>query len=496
MAGILITNGTIVTLNRNRDIIYDGSVFINDGKIIDVGKTGNLKKKKYSYEEIIDAKNKIVLPGFINVHTHVDNILLRGGLGQDRYLDDWLENINFPGVWALKAEDCKIATALYCQEAILSGITTIVDNSTWGMGGSKAEEIAIPTIETYRKIGVRAIYGRMIGDQFPPELETSTRLLREKEADIVHIPIDCLSIESPDDARKEIVRLINRYHLGEEGLIQIWPNPVKPSFNSIESLRMSLELAEEYDTMVMLHLDETEKDAVFDRTRYGMSSVEYLDSIGFLNKRLLTGHCVWVDEKDIRLLKRNDVKIAHLPVCNMYLGSGIAPIVEMLNLGLVVGIGTDDACASDSVNMISSMKFAALLQKVKTLDASSITAEKVLEMSTIDAAKALGMENLIGSLEVGKRADVIILDPNYPNLKPMHHIPSAIVYQAYGNEVDTVIVDGKILMKSRNIPSIEELYADSLLAKAQEASEAIINRAGMQKLRNRGWKTIRSRQYP
>jgi len=495
MTGILIVNGTIVTLNRNRDIIHNGSLFINKGKIIDIGKRSDLEKK-YTYEEKIDAKNKIILPGFVNVHTHVDNILFRGGLGQDRYLDDWLENLNFPGVWALKAEDCRIAAALYCQEAMLSGITTIVDNSTWGMGGPKAEEIAIPTIETYKKIGIRAIYGRMIGDQFPPELETSTRLLREKEPDTVHVPIDSLSIESPDNARKETSKLINRYHLGKKGLIQIWPNPVKTSFNSTESLKMALELAEEYDTMVMLHLDESEKDAFFDKIRYGMSSVEYLDSIGFLNERLLAGHCVWVDERDIRILKRKNVKIAHLPICNMYLGSGIAPIVEMLNSGLVVALGTDDACASDTVSMISSMKFAALLQKVKTLDASSITAEKVLEMSTIDAAKALGMEKLIGSIEVSKKADVIILDSNYPNLKPMHHIPSAIVYQAYGNEVDTVIIDGKIVMKERKIASIEELYGDSLLVKAQKASEAIIDRAGMQKQLDRGWKTIRSSQYP
>jgi cytosine/adenosine deaminase-related metal-dependent hydrolase len=373
------------------------------------------------------------------------------------------------------------------MEALLSGITTIVDNSTWGMGGPKAEELAEPTIEIYKKVGIRAVYGRMVADYVSPDMEKLTEKVRKKEPEILHIPLNQVSLESPSEARREVEKLMSKHHLTENGRIQIWPSPVKPGLNTDESLLACSDLAKKHRSMVTMHLDETKMDAVMDKKRYGVTNVEHLDSIGFLNNRLLAGHCVWVSDRDITLLKKKDVKVAHLAVCNMYLGSGIAPIVEMLHKAITVGIGTDDASCTDNVNMIQTMKSTALLQKVKTLDASSVTAEKVLEMATIDGARAIEMQNDIGSLEKGKKADIIILNPEHPNLKPMHNIPSAIVYQAYGNEIDTAIVDGKILMENRSIPSINSLYGDRLLDLAQEAAEKIVERAGMRKLRNRPW---------
>jgi atrazine chlorohydrolase/5-methylthioadenosine/S-adenosylhomocysteine deaminase/melamine deaminase len=279
---------------------------------------------------------------------------------------------------------------------------------------------------------------------------------------------------------------MNKYHGTAGGRISVWPAPGIVHFLTIDGMLGALSLAEKHDTMVSTHLAESPADAEI----YGVSSTQFLAYIGYLNKRLLAGHCVWMKDRDLRILKKFDVKVSHLPVSNQFLASGIAPVARMLGFGITVSIGTDDVNCNESVNMVSDMKHVALLQKVNNLDSGAITAEKVLEMSTIDGARAIRMEDQVGSIEVGKKADIIVIDLQRPHLKPCHHIPAVLVYQANGSEIDTTIVDGKILMTGGKPTILSEAEEKKAMEDAQNASIKIAERAGMHWRRDRGWQVI------
>jgi cytosine/adenosine deaminase-related metal-dependent hydrolase len=240
--------------------------------------------------------------------------------------------------------------------------------------------------------------------------------------------------------------------------------------------------------MLTLHLAESP----FDRFQEGFPSVEYLGSIGFLGPDVLAGHCVQIDANDIRVLKAFDVKVANNAVSNQFLGSGIAPVSELLAAGVTVGLGTDDGNCNSSVNMLADMKVAALAQKGRYRHAAAITAEKVLEMATIDGARAVGLEREIGSLEPGKKADLVLIDLTAANMVPCHSVASALVYQASGTEVDTVVVDGRILLEGRRQARLGPDAERELLAAAQAASERIAMTARLRDFPDRGWPSARA----
>lgn len=475
---LIIKGGQVITMNLKREILAKGSVVVDGDKIIDIGNDKEISKK-YISNQMIDANGMVILPGFINSHTHAIHNLLRGGLSQDRNLYDWLINVLYPGLNQYSGSDAAIAAKLYCIESIRSGITTTIDNADWGM----VDELAENTIETYKKYGVRASYARMFSDKDPGSESSLFKALERKEPTVVHAPS---YIEETSKAISSIERLMKKYNGSAEGRVNVWPSPGIVHFVTSEGMLKALHLAEDYDVMVSTHLSESPDDAMID----GISTTQYLSYIGYLNKRLLAGHCVWVDDRDIRLLKKYDVKVSHLVVSNQYLASGIAPIAKMINCGVTVGIGTDDCNCNDSVNMISDMKHVALLQKVKNLDAGAMTSEKVLEMATIDGARAVGLEDKVGSIELGKKADIIIINMQYPHLKPTHQVPSTLVYQANGSEVDTTIIDGRVLMRNKKLVLISEREERQLMDEAQDASIRIAEKAGMHFRTGRGWQII------
>jgi cytosine/adenosine deaminase-related metal-dependent hydrolase len=241
------------------------------------------------------------------------------------------------------------------------------------------------------------------------------------------------------------------------------------TFCSREALLGARDLARRFGTMLTLHLTESS----FDRHQCGLPSIEYLGSIGFLGPNVLAGHCVQCDANDLRTLKAFDVKVANNAVSNLFLGSGIAPVAEMQAAGIAVGLGTDDGNCNNSVNLIADMKVAALAQKGRYQRADAISADKVLEMATIDGARAVGLADVIGSLERGKKADLVLLDLSPANMVPCHDVAFALVYQAYGTEVDTVVVDGRTLLEGRRLVGMAPDEERELLAKAQAASERI-----------------------
>lgn len=477
MTDLLIKGGKVLTMDKGRTIIEDGAVAIKGNKIEAVGESAQITAK-YKAKKVINANGRLIMPGFVNVHTHVIQILLRGGLSQDKELYDWLFNVLYAGLSKYSGEDAAIATNLYCTEAIRAGITTIVDNEDQG----KSDECAVATIREFGRIGIRGIYARMFFDASPEHLSKYIETVIRKAPTVQHSKD---LIETSEQALSHIENLIKRFHNTENGRIKVWPAPSLPNIVSERGLLEGLELANKYDTMVTTHLAEAPLDA----NMYGMTSTEFLNCLGFLSPRVLAAHCVWMNDRDLRLLKINDVKVAHNSVSNLYLGSGIAPISKMISQGITVGIGTDDANCNESVNMIQAMKIAALAQRVSNYDASALTSEKIVEMATIDAARAIGMEDELGSLEPGKKADLIILNLTQPQLTPLHHIPNGLVFQAYGSEVDTTVVDGKVIMEDRVLSFLDRKQEEELYKDAQKASYAIAKRSGLTGL-DRQWQTL------
>ena len=475
---ILIENGTVVTIDGGRRVIANASVAIREDRIVDVGSTAALGEK-WEAEQTIDATGKAVLPGFINSHTHCIHNLLRGGLSQDRNLYDWLLNVLYAGLAQYSGDDAHVAAKLYCLEAIRGGITTSVDNADFG----RIDELAEHTIETYQALGVRAVYARMFYDHDPKSDSALMEALERKEPTVKHAPN---FIETTDDALAGISRLMKKYHRSAGGRISVWPSPGIPMFLTPDGMMRAKRLAEENGAMLSTHLAESSADAEM----HGVSATQYLSYLGYLGPNLLAGHCVWMNDRDLRLLKKHDVKVANLAVSNQYLASGIAPIAKMINQGITVGIGTDDTNCNDSANMLSDMKHVALVQKVNNLDSGAMTAEKVIEMATIDGARAIGMESEIGSIEVGKQADVIVIELQRPHLTPCHNIPSVLVYQANGSEVDTTIVAGRVLMQGGSLVEVSAQDERNTLTAAQEASVRIAERAGMNWRSERGWPTL------
>jgi cytosine/adenosine deaminase-related metal-dependent hydrolase len=477
---LLVRNARVVTMDADRRELAPGYLAVSDDRILAVGPDAECPYDRA--ERVIDATGKALLPGFVNAHTHAIHILMRGGLSDDRALYDWLFNVVLPGLRVYRRQDVEVAAKLYCLEALRSGVTTFVDNvefptERWDMAAEGA-------IGVYREAGLRVMFARMFYDHTPADFAPVIEAIQAKEPRVRHDPGD---LEPTAEALASIERLMRRHHGAADGRIQVWPSPGVARFCTREGLLGARDLARRFGTMVTLHLAE----APLDREQCGLPSVQYLGSIGFLGPNVLAGHCVQTDANDIRTLRAFDVKVANNPVSNLLLASGIAPIAEMQAAGVTVGLGTDDGNCNNSVNIIADMKFAALAQKGRYRSAAAITAEKVLEMATIDGARAVGLADQIGSLETGKKADMVLVDLTHANLVPCHSLASVLVYQANGTEVDTVVVDGRILLEGRRVPAMAPGEEDELLASAQAASERIATQARLADFRDRGWRSVR-----
>jgi atrazine chlorohydrolase/5-methylthioadenosine/S-adenosylhomocysteine deaminase/melamine deaminase len=473
---ILISDAIVVTMNPERQVISSGFIAIDDDRIIAVGRQEDCEFERA--DTIISAKGKAVLPGFVNAHTHSDDLLLRGGVCDNRPLYDWLMNVVDPGCSAYTMNDVKIATDLYCAEAIRSGITTVVDSVE--MPFSKWDEGAAEILASYKRAGMRVVYSQMFYDQMPESVRAYMAKFDQRPK---YLP-DIFEAMTPlDDALAGIEQLMRKYQGSDDGRVSVWPSPGVAILCSKDALLGAQELARRHAVMTTVHVCESPGDA----RQEGRSGTEHLAHVGYLAPDVLMAHCVQLDSKDVAILASTGAKVATNPVSNAYLGNGIAPITEMLAAGVTVGMGTDDTNANGNVNMISDLKFAALLHKARMRDAKAMTPERVLEMATINGAKAIGMESSIGSLEVGKKADLAILNLRLPHLVPRHSIASVLVYQANGTEVETVMIDGRIVLsegRPRWMTPTEEL---SLVDDVQTASERILRSAELPKRDDDHW---------
>ncbi|MFH1821002.1 MAG: amidohydrolase family protein [Methanobacteriota archaeon] len=431
MVDILIKDARVVTMNSGRQVIERGSVAVEGDKIVAVG--AEFKDKA---DRVIDARGKVVLPGLVNGHTHLPMVLLRG-LADDMPLMEWLTTKVWPIEQNMKDKDCQVGAQLGCLEMIKSGTTCFADQYF------KMEQVARGVDEA----GIRGVlsYG-MIDMWDPKKRESEVRIAQD---------------------------FVKNFQGKANGRILTMFGPHAPYTCSRECLLEAKELAKKFGVGIHIHLAESRDELKQVAEKYGKRPVEYLDSIGFLGPEVLAAHCVWVNENEVSILRDRGVKPVHNPVSNMKTGCGVAPIPEMLAVGIPVALGTDGAASNNSLDMFKEMKAAALLNKVHKMNPVVVPAASALEMATINGAVALGLQNKIGSIEVGKKADLIIVDLKKPHLTPIHSIISHLVYSATGGDVDTMVVDGKVLMEDRKVLSLDE---KKVLEQAQRISDDLLER--------------------
>jgi 5-methylthioadenosine/S-adenosylhomocysteine deaminase len=421
---ILIKNAFI--LNPNNFEENKKSLLIKNDLIAEISD----EIDESNVDKIIDAQGKILLPGFINTHTHLSMTLFRG-LADDLSLDSWLNDHIWPMEANLNGDYCYIGALLGAVELIKSGTTTFSDMYFY------MEDVARAIDEA----GIRAVlsYGMIdFGDA------------EKREAEI-----------------KENLTLFENCNGMADGRIKVFFGPHSPYTASEELLIKVRQLANEYNMGIHIHVSETQKEIDDVSADKGLRPFEYLDKIGFLGPDVLAAHCVWLSDDEIEIIKKNGVKVSHNPCSNMKLASGIAPVSKLIENDVCVSIGTDGASSNNNLDLIEELKTASLLQKVSTLDPNVLNSHQAIAMGTIKGAEALGLEDEIGSIEVGKKADIILIDTNSANMVPdSSTLTSNIIYSANGSNVDTTICNGKILMENKKLTVLDE---QEIYDKAREA---------------------------
>lgn len=419
-ADLIVTGGTIVTMDANRRVIQNGAIAIKNGRIAAVGTAAEIKAG-YTSTSIIAANGHIVLPGLINTHTHAAMSLFRG-IADDLKLQEWLEKHIFPAeAKNVTADFVRWGTRLAALEMIRGGTTTYADMYYF-------EDVVA---EATKEAGMRGVLGETIIDFPVPDAKSPAIGLAQAE--------------------KFLIRWKN------DPLITAAVAPHSAYTCSRETLKSAHDLAVKYGAPYLIHLSETEKENQDMQAKEKMSPTAYLDSLGVLGPRTLAAHCVWVSQDDIARLNRAHAGVAHNPSSNMKLSSGAAPVVEMLAAGVAVGLGTDGVAGSNNdVDMFEEMDLAAKLSKLITRDPRSLPAQTTLEMATINGARAIGMERETGSLEAGKRADLITVRLDAPHAVPLYNVYSQIAYALKSSDVDDVLIEGRIVMRQRRVLTLNE----------------------------------------
>jgi len=401
----------------NKEYIENGTIAIDNDKIVFIGKPTSASN--IQAEKQIQAKNMVAMPGLINSHTHVAMTLFRG-IAEDQPLDLWLKKFIWPLEAKLKPNDVYAGALLGCLEVIKGGTTCFADIYF------HEDMVARAVCES----GLRSALAEGI-------IEGGSRFLGKVML-------------------KRNVNFAKRFRGYADGRITTMLGPHAAYSCSKELLIKVCEEANRLDAGLHVHLAESKVNFPSSRKKRELSEVEFLDSIGFFRRHLLAAHCIHLSSTDRRILSRHGVNVVHVPVANMKLGLGAAKIKDLMDLGVNVCLGTDGPASNNSLDMFETIKVAALLQKLIYKSPLAVSAYDALKMATINGAKALGQERNTGSLEVGKKADLILIDFSKPHLKPVHNVYANLVFSAKASDVDTVIVDGEILMENRHVKILDE----------------------------------------
>ena len=432
-ADVIIKNGTVLTMNSDRDIIEAGAVVIRGNKIVAVG--SNDLAAAYSAPRTIDARGGIIMPGMINTHTHASMTVFRS-LADD--VPNRLRRYIFPLENKMVSEEMSYLGALHGSiEMAKAGVTTVVDMYLFEESAARA----------VKDIGLRGIM--------------TQNIIKYPTAD-------------GENAQAKIdlaVAFVESYI--DDELITPGFGPHAPHTVNKKDLETIRDLSEKYDVPVSMHVAETEKE--FDEfiEKHGMTPVEYLDSIGLLNDRFIAAHAIFVTESDIALMKKRDIGVAHNMVANIKSAKGVSPALLMHDQGLRVGLGTDGPMSGNTLDIIGQMGYVAKLHKLENKDRSVMPPQKVVEMATIGGARAIHREAELGSLEEGKLADIVIIEVQSANMVPIYNPYSALVYSANANNVDTVIVNGEIIVKNKVLKTYDEAKSRIMMIEFSDRVAAI-----------------------
>ena len=416
---LIVSNGTVVTMNASKSVIENGAVAVRKSEIVAVGTTAEITEK-FSSSQTIDARGKVVIPGLINTHTHIPMTLFRG-IADDLDLQEWLQKYIFPAEAKNVTEDfVRVGTRLGLAEMIRGGTTTYCD--MYYFEDAIADETS--------KAGVRGVLGETLIDFPAPDNKTFA------------------------DAKIYAENFVKKWQ--GNSLIVPAVAPHAPYTVSEEHLLEAKTLADKLNAPLVMHLAEAQSETDFVMKNKGMRSIEYVNKIGFLSDKLIAAHVIQANAEELEILKKFNIGIAHNPQSNMKLAAGVAPVPQMLLKDLAVGLGTDGAASNNDLDMWEEMDTAAKLHKLISNDPKVLTAEQTFEMATIRGARALHLEKIIGSIEIGKRADIVIVDFDNLNQTPFYNVYSHLVYATKANDVRTVIVNGKVVMLNKRLLTLDE----------------------------------------
>ncbi len=448
MSSILIENGSIVTLDDQRTLHRRGYLCIEDDLITAVG-PGDAPASMQKADIVIDADLMAVMPGMINAHTHLFQTFIRG-LADDKPLLEWLKTAIWPVASCLTEEEAYLAAMVGMVENIRGGSTSVIDHQYIHTEPGNDDGVCRAADES----GLRFLLARGWADMdYHPSL-----------------------MEDPQRIISETIRLRELWEGKGSGRIRVEFGPLIPWGCTDETMRRTDEISRAWGAGTHIHVAETHTEVAMNLAKRGSRHIEWLAEIDVLGPQMQLVHSIWLDDNEIDLIARHQAIVVHCPVSNMYLASGVARVPEMLRKGITVALGTDGPGSNNSQDMMELLKTTALLHKVDTLDATVLLPEDVLWMACRGGAVAFGMPDQIGSLEVGKKADVTLVDLDTPLAMPVHRVPSALVYNASTRDVDTVIVDGRPVMRNKEILFLDE---KQLLSQARKACADLFTRAGV-----------------
>ena len=438
---LIISGGIVVTMDSPRNIYQDGSVAVRGDSIVAVGPRADIEGR-YQGAQVIDARSALVLPGFINGHTHVPMTLFRG-LHDDVSLNDWLYKYIFPAeAKNVNEEFVRWGTRLGAVEQIRAGVTTFAD--MYYFEDAIAEET--------KAAGMRGVLGETFIDFPAPDNKSEAEMLAYTE------------------------RFLRRWQ--GDPLIHAAAAPHSIYTCSKKTLQDAAALARKYHAPILIHVAEMKKEWEDSEKANGMSPVAYLEKIGVLGPDVVAAHCIFVDEADRKLLAERGTGCVHNPSSNMMIASGVAPVPAMRTAGVAVGLGTDGPAGSNNdLDLMEEIDLAAKLAKISNMDPLALNAKAVVEMATIDGARAIHLEKEIGSLEAGKKADIILIGLNRPHAVPMYDIYAQIAYSLKGSDVATVIIGGKAVMQNHLVLTVDERTA---MDKAREFGKSVKASLGME----------------
>jgi 5-methylthioadenosine/S-adenosylhomocysteine deaminase len=449
---LIVEGGVVVVMDDARTFLWDGSLAVDQGSIVAAGLAADLRTQ-YTGRKTIDARGKAVLPGLIDTHHHFLQNLLRGSR-DDLPFVEWIRQVSSPLIgmavrdYLAGIPDLQLhATRIGCAEALLSGITCIV-NMEWA---TSADVIGV-----YEEAGIRAVH-----------------VLTLTDVDEWGSPGMLLGTDAALDLAE---RLIGRCAGSPGGRVDFRYGPACENSASPELLREVRRLAGQHGVGIHMHIAESRHGWENIRRRHDKTPVQYLAGLGLLGTDLLGAHCIWLDDGDIGLLRDTGTSVSYNPECHMKIALGTARVVDMLRAGIAVSLGTDTCAVNDNMDLFEAMRVGAFLQKHAAMDPAVVPAWEALRMATAGGARALGLADQIGSLEVGKKADLIVVDLSGVHLRPINHLANTLVYAAGARDVEAVIVDGRVVVEDRRLCAFD---AQEAMARAEAYAARRFREAGL-----------------